>query len=145
MNDAVEQLQQEFSARQAALTCAALAKQRRNRRNGTIAGAITAMVAVATSASVTRKAWFWHSFLLEMLFCGLAGYLLARAHGGALKGLLLFSGAYLLAFCTRASGFDPSVVFAAADLRRGIAVQGNFMSLCMMVSVGGLLGHVMTD
>ena len=145
MSDLLEELQRGFSARQEILMGAARAKQRRNRRNGTFAGAMTALVAVVTSASVTRKAWFWHSFLLEMLLCGLAGYVLARAHGGVLRGLLLFSAAYLLAFCARASGLDPSVVFAAADLRRGAAVQGNFMSLCMMVSVGGVLGHVMQD
>ena len=121
------------------------AKQRRTRRNGSFAGAAAAMVAVMTSATYTRKAWFWHSFLLEMLFCGIAGYVLARTHGGALKGLILFSGAYLLAFCVRSSGFDPSVVFAAGDLRRGMAVQANFMSLCMIVGMGGLIGHVMKD
>ena len=102
-------------------------------------------VEVLVTAGVTRRAITWHSFLLEALLGALAGYILGRCHGGAMKGLLLFSGAYLLAFVLRAFGLDPAVLFYVGDMRAGAAVQGHFVSLCFLVSTGMALGHVIQE
>jgi len=145
VDDPVARLQVEFAAREAAAMERLAARQRRNRRNGALAGAMTGLVAVAATAGVTRRAIFWHSFLLEAILCALAGWLLARRNGGVLRGMLLFSGAYLLAFLLRALGLDPTAVFAVGDLRGATAVQGNFMSLALVVSCGAAAGHVMQE
>ena len=97
------------------------------------------------TASATRRAIPWHGFLLEALLGAVAGYLLARAGGGAMRGLLLFAGAYMLAFLLRSTGLDPSVLFAAGDVRAGAAVQGHFTSLCFLVSAGMAAGHILQD
>ena len=138
-------MQAEFRAREARELERLEARARRNRRNGTIAGAAVAFAAVLATAGVTRKSWFWHSCLLEAVLCALAGFLLARSGGGFLRGVLLFSGAYLFAHLLRAIGLDPSVVFDAGDMRRGLAVQGNFLSLIIVITCGGLIGLVMRD
>ncbi len=140
MDDATSGLREEFALRQRQAMAQAIARQRRNRRNGTIAGAFVGLVAVALTAGVTRRALLWHSFLLESLLCAVAGHLLARANGGGLRGVLLFSGAYLLAFALRALGLDPMVLFSHGDLRHAAAVQGNFMSLCIVLSCGCAIG-----
>lgn len=117
-------------------------RRRRDLRNATIAGAFAGFVAVLATLEGTRRALFWHSFLLETLLGALAGRLLARSGGGVLRGILLFGGSYLLAFLLRAIGLDPSVVFARGDLAGAGAVYGNFASLCLMVGVGAAVGHV---
>ena len=118
------------------------ARQRGNRLKGAAAGAAIGLVAVLATAGATRRVIVWHSFLLEAILCALAGYLLARRGGGSLNGVLLFSGAYLLAWLLRATGLDPAVLFAAGDLRRAAAVSGNLMSLCIVVSCGVAVGRV---
>ena len=136
------ELRQEFLVREAEAMERAFERQARNRRNATIAGACAGLAAVLVTAGVTRRAITWHSFLLEALLGALAGYVLGRCHGGVMKGLLLFSGAYLLAFVLRAFGLDPAVLFYVGDVRAGAAVQGHFVSLCFLVSTGMALGHV---
>ncbi len=140
MGDPVPSLRNDYALRQEAAMATAHARQRRNRRNGMIAGAFIGLLSVALTAGVTRRALFWHSFLLESLLCAVAGYLLARGNGGGLRGVLLFSGAYLLAFGLRATGLDPSVLFAHGDLRHAAAIQGNFMSLCLVLGCGCAIG-----
>ena len=141
----IEELQAEFRAKQARELAAAAGRERRRCRNGTIAGAAAGFAAVAVTAGATRQALFWHSFLLESLLGAAAGYVLARTGGGLLKGILLFAGAYMLAFLFRASGLDPAAVFAAGDLRAAPAVQGHFTSLCFLVSAGAAMGHIVGD
>ncbi|MFI5403320.1 MAG: hypothetical protein ACHQ1G_10310 [Planctomycetota bacterium] len=141
----IEALKDEFRAKQARELELAVVRERRRRRNGTIAGAAAGFAAVAVTAGATRTALFWHSFLLESVLGAVAGYVLARAGGGLLKGILLFSGAYMLAFFVRASGLDPAVVFASGDLRAAPAVQGHFTSLCFLVSAGAAMGHIVAE
>jgi len=138
-------MREEFLAREEHALARLRERERRQRRNGTIAGAAVGIVAVLLTAGVTRRAVFWHSCLLEGLFGAVAGHLLARVHGGALRGLVLFAGAYALAFLCRALGLDPAVVFASGDLRAAAALQGNFTSLCFVSSVGLALGQVLDE
>ena len=141
----VEEMQAEFRAKQAREFAASVVREKRRRRTGLVAGAAAGLLAVAVTAGATRTALFWHSFLLESLLGAVAGYVLARTGGGLLKGILLFSGAYMLAFFLRASGFDPSAVFLAGDIRAAPAVQGHFTSLCFLVSAGAAMGHIVAD
>lgn len=141
----IDELKEEFRARQARDLERAVLREKRRRRNGTIAGAAAGFLAVAVTAGATRRALFWHSFLLETLLGAVAGYVLARTGGGLLKGILLFAGAYMFAFFLRASGLDPSAVFMAGDLRAAPAVQGHFTSLCFLVSAGAAMGHIVSD
>lgn len=141
----IEELKDEFRAKQARELAMAHVRERRRRRNGTIAGAAAGFAAVAVTAGATRTALFWHSFLLESVLGAVAGYVLARTGGGLLKGILLFSGAYMLAFFLRASGLDPSAVFASGDIRAAPAVQGHFTSLCFLVSAGAAMGHIVAE
>ena len=48
------------------------ARVRRDRRNAVIAGATIGFVSTFATIQVTRKAMFWHSFLLESLLGALA-------------------------------------------------------------------------
>ncbi len=120
-------------------------RERRNRRNGALAGAACGLGAVFTTAAATRTVILWHSFLLETVLCAAAGYALARTGGGALTGLVLFAASYLLAFGLRAFGLDPSVVFGLGDLRAAAAVQGNLVTLCFLLAAGGVIGHIIAD
>jgi hypothetical protein len=141
----IDELKDEFRAKQARELALAHVRERRRRRNGAIAGAAAGFAAVAVTSGATRRALFWHSFLLETLLGAVAGYILARTGGGLLKGILLFSGAYMLAFFLRASGLDPSAVFLAGDIRAAPAVQGHFTSLCFLVSAGAAMGHIVSE
>jgi len=145
MSDPTKELRREWQEDQAARMEQAIALERRNTRNVTVAGAVTGLVAVVSTAAITRKAIVWHSFLLEAVLCAAAGYLLARFHGGFLKGILLFSGAYLGAWAVRAAGLDPAVLFSRADTRSAAAAQGNFVSLCIVLTCGGLMGHITSE
>jgi hypothetical protein len=141
----IDELKEEFRAKQARELAMSVVRERRRRRNGTIAGAAAGFAAVAVTAGATRQALYWHSFLLESVLGAVAGYVLARTGGGLLKGILLFAGGYMLAFFLRASGLDPAAVFAAGDLRAAPAVQGHFTSLCFLVSAGAAMGHIVAD
>lgn len=145
MDDPVERLREEFREREEVAMLAALERQRRNRRNATLAGAFAGLVAVVSTAAVTRAAIHWHSFLFETLLCAVAGYLLARLHGGTLWGVALFGGAYLLSWLLRAMGLDPGLIVAGDHLRRFAAGQGNFASLCIVVACGAAIGIVIRD
>jgi hypothetical protein len=138
----VEELKAEFAAEQERALARAVLRERCRRRNGAIAGAAAGLCAVLVTAGATRRALFWHSFLLETLLGAAAGYALARTGGGLLKGILLFAGAYLLAFLVRATGLDPAVLFARGDVMAAAAVQGHFTSLCFLVSAGAAVGHL---
>jgi len=138
-------LRREFVERERRALFAAALRERRNRLTGAIGGSSATLVAAVATAAVTRRGFFWHSFLLEALLGALAGYLLARRGGGILTGVALFVGSYLLAFQIRAAGFDPSVLFAPTDLRLGAASQGHLMSLGVLIACGGLIGHIMED
>jgi hypothetical protein len=140
-----ETLRAEFEARREAQLLRLDARERRNRRNGALAGGFAGLLAVMATCGVTRKELAWHSFVWEALLCVVAGYLLARWKGGVLKGIGLFSAAYLLATLLRAMGLDPSVVFEAGDMRRIGSVTGNLTSLAVLAGVGGVLGHVIGD
>lgn len=142
MAGAPERLREEFERERDSALLRLAAKERRDLQVSTIAGAAVGLAAVAATAGLTRHALHWHSFLLESLLCAVAGRLLCRFHGGSLKGVILFGGAYLAAWAIRAVGLDPSVLFAAGDLSRYGAVQGNFTSLCCVVATGGVLGHI---
>jgi hypothetical protein len=141
----LEELQQEYAERQANGMAEAHEHRRRSLRNVTLAGAAAGLAAVVITAGATRRGIFWHSFLLETVLCAIAGHVLVRLDGGLLKGVLLFAGAYFAAFLLRALGLDPSVLFAAGDLRAGAAVQGHFATLCFLVTTGGVLGHIVAD
>jgi len=118
-------LRREFVERERRALFAAALRERRNRLTGAIGGSSATLVAAVATAAVTRRGFFWHSFLLEALLGALAGY--------------------LLAFQIRAAGFDPSVLFAPTDLRLGAASQGHLMSLGVLIACGGLIGHIMED
>jgi hypothetical protein len=137
-----EQLRAEFEERQAAEMVRLAENQRRQRLQATLAGGAAGLVAVVLTATVTRREIFWHSFLFETVFCAIAGHVLARLHGGHLWGVLLFSGAYLLAFGLRLMGLDPSVIFQTADIAAVGAAQGNLTSLAFLILVGGAFGHI---
>ena len=124
---------------------AAYARQQRDRRNATIAGGMIGLVSTLSTAAFTRRGIFWHSFLLEALLGALAGYLLIRLRPDPLGGILLFSGAFLLAWVIRALGLDPSVLFAHGDLRGIGMINGNLLSLCITVSCGAAMGQIMRD
>jgi len=124
---------------------AAVARQKRDRRNATLAGGMIGLVSTLATASITRRAIFWHSFLLEALLGALAGYLLVRLRPDPLGGVLLFSGAFLFAWLVRALGLDPSVLFATGDLRGVAMINGNLMSLCISISCGAAMGQIMRD
>jgi len=141
----LEELQAEFRAGQEQALLRTLARQKRQRRNATIAGAMAGLCAVLVTAGATRRALFWHSFLLETLLGAAAGYVLGRTGGGALRGIVLFALAYLLAFGLRALGLDPAAVFLTGDVRAAAAVQGHFTSLCFLVSAGAAVGHIVED
>jgi hypothetical protein len=145
MDDSVRKLQHEFALREEQAYRRLEARRRRNRRNATIAGAAIGLAAVLVTVGVTRRAIFWHSFLLDALLGATAGYVLVRLNGGFMKGLLLFAGAYLLAFALRAAGLDPSVLFHYGDLRAVAAIQGNMASLSFTVAAGGLVGMILKD
>ena len=107
-----------------------------------MAGGIAGLTAVLLTSTVTRHELLWHSFVLEALFCATAGWWLVKLHGGMLKGLVMFGAAYLLAFFLRAAGLDPSVVFAPSDIDLVGATSGNMTSLCFLLGIGGLFGHI---
>ena len=140
-----ESLKAEFAARRRAQLAHLDEQERRRRRVAAVAGALAGLAAVLVTCGVTRKEITWHSFLLEALLCGAAGYWLARLKGGLLKGVLLFAGAYLLATLLRAMGLDPSVVFDAGDLRRLGSVTGSLASLAALAAIGGAFGHLIAD
>jgi hypothetical protein len=139
------ELEAEFVARQVRDMERARERRKRNLRNATIAGAAAGFAAVLVTAGVTRRAFAWHSFLLETLLGAIAGHLLVRWHGGPMKGLLLFAGSYFLAFLLRATGLDPSVLFVSGDVTAAAAVQGHFVSLCFLVSAGMAIGHIVQE
>ena len=139
------ELRREFQERQRRNLRELLLRERRNRRNGALAGAACGLGAIFTTAAATRTVILWHSFLLETVLCAAAGYALARRGGGVLTGLVLFAVSYLLAFGLRAFGLDPSVVFSPGDLRAAAAVQGNLVTLCFLLAAGGLIGHIISD
>jgi hypothetical protein len=143
--DQVARLRADFLARQAKAMARARAREARQRRSGAVAGAFAGLVAVALTAVVTRRSFAWHSFLLEGILCGVAGYVLARFHGGLLKGVALLPGAYFMAWFLRASGLDPAVLFPAPDVRGALAAQGHLMTLGLLVATGGLMGHIIED
>jgi hypothetical protein len=138
--DPVDTLREEFEARRQAGLERTAARVRRDRRNATIAGGFTGLVAVAVTAGVTRRALFWHSFVLESCLCALAGYLLVRGGGGPMRGMVLFSSAYLAAWLLRALGLDPSVLFALGDVSGAAMITGNVTSLVVALSCGLLVG-----
>ena len=137
-----EQLRAEFEERQAADLVRLAERQRRRRLQATLAGGAAGLVAVILTATVTRREFLWHSFLFETIFCAIAGYVLVRLHEGHLWGVLLFSGAYLLAFGLRLAGLDPSVIFQTPDLATAAAAQGNLTSLAFLILIGGTFGHI---
>ncbi len=145
VEEQLERLREEWIAEQSARDDQAERKVRRDKRNAVIAGAVIGFVSTFITIEVTRRGIFWHSFLLETLFCALAGYVLVRRGADPLNGVALFGVAYLAAWLIRALGMDPSVLFAAGDIARAAMVQGNFASLCLTVSCGAGMGHVMRD
>ena len=145
MEEQLQRLHEEFAAERAAADLDAHRRQRRDRRNATLAGGMIGIASTMTTASVTRRALFWHSFLLEALLCAAAGYLLVRLRPDPLGGILFFSGAYLLAWLLRALGLDPSVAFLVGDLRAALMIQGNVVSLSICVACGAAMGQVMRD
>ncbi len=138
-------LRQEFVEREERALAKAALREHRNRLNGALGGGLAGFAAAISTAAVTRQAILWHSFVLEATLGACAGYLLARRGGGLLVGVALFVGSYVLAFQIRASGFDPSVLFAPGDLRVAMASQGHLMSIGVLITCGGLLGHIMED
>jgi hypothetical protein len=134
-------LRTEFAASQANEMRKARARQRRIRFNAGVVGGISALAAVAITATVTRETTEWHSFVLEAVLGTVAGYLLARRGGGILAGAVYFCLAYLLAFQLRTSGFDPGVLFSEYDMRLAMAGQGHLLSLGILIVCGGAIGH----
>ena len=123
----------------------AIRRQQSDRRNAVLAGGFIGLLSTLVTATVTRRAIFWHSFLLEAVLGALAGYLLVRLRPDPLGGVMLFGAAYMLAWLVRAIGLDPSVLFAVGDLRGAAMIQGNMVSLSLSVACGAAMGHVMRD
>ena len=145
MEEQVQRLHEEYAVDRAAADFDAIRRQRRDRRNATLAGGMIGIVSTLATVSVTRRAIFWHSFLLEALLGALAGYLLMRLRPDPLGGIVLFSGAYLIAWFLRAIGLDPSVAFLIGDIRGAAMIQGNMVSLSICVACGAAMGQVMSD
>ena len=143
MDEQVRRLREEWEAERAARDQKDHARLAKDRRNAVIAGALVGFVSTLATVQVTRRALFWHSFLLETVLGAIAGYVLVRRGPDPLTGILCFAGAYMLAWLVRALGVDPSVLFAHGDIRGAAMIQGNFLSLCLTVSCGAAMGHVM--
>jgi len=143
MDEQVQRLREEWEERRAAADARDLARLARDRRNAIIAGATIGFVSTFATIQVTRRALFWHSFLLETVLGAVAGWILVRRGADPLNGIVCFSLAYLCAWLLRAFGLDPSVLFAHGDMRGAAMIQGNFMSLCFTVACGSAMGHVM--
>jgi len=145
VEDPVRRLQQEWAAERVRRDEKDQARLARDRRNAVLAGAAVGFVSTLATAQFTRRAIFWHSFLLESLLGALAGWILVRRGPDPLTGILCFAGAYLLAWFVRAMGLDPSVLFAHGDLRGAAMIQGNVLSLCLSISSGAAMGQVMQE
>lgn len=145
MDEQVERLREEWHAQRAEWDAEGAAQIKRDRRNAVIAGAMIGFVSTLATIRFTRHALFWHSFLLESLFGAVAGYVLVRRGADPLTGIVCFSVAYMAAWLIRAMGMDPSVLFAHGDLRGAAMIQGNLLSLCLTVSCGSAMGHVMSN
>lgn len=143
MTDRARQLRREFQAHQEQMLHAAIARQRRNRLKGVIAGTMTGLVAVMIAAGFTIERLEWRYLLLEPLLCGAAGYWVARLGGGLLKGFLFFAVAYLVAVSARGTTFDITLVFSQGEVQGRAAIQGYFMSMCIVIGCGGLIGNSM--
>ncbi|MHC4954244.1 MAG: hypothetical protein ACYTGZ_10160 [Planctomycetota bacterium] len=145
MEEQVRRLHEEFVAERETALAEAFRRQRRDLRNAVMAGAFVGLLSTFVTATVTRRAIFWHSYLLESLLGALAGYLLVRLRPDPLGGVILFGAAYMLAWLIRAIGFDPSVLFAVGDIGGAAMIQGNMVSLSLCVACGAAMGHVMRD
>ncbi len=139
--DAGVRLRLEFQARQAEAMTVARCREKRQRRRSAAVGAAAGIATVALTALLTRSSLAWHSFLLEAVLCGAAGHLLARLHGGFMRGIVLLPAAYFAAWSIRATGLDPTVLLLAANGKSAIAGQGHLMALGLLVAVGGFMGH----
>ncbi|MHC4939255.1 MAG: hypothetical protein ACYTHK_09830 [Planctomycetota bacterium] len=145
MDDQVRRLREEWEAEREERDAAGFARIKRDRRNAVIAGSMIGLASTLATAQFTRQAIFWHSYLLETLFCALAGYVLIRRGPDPLTGVICFGAAYMAAWLIRAIGLDPSVLFHYGDLRGVGMIQGNLLSLTLTVSCGAAMGHVMSN
>ncbi|MHC4847868.1 MAG: hypothetical protein ACYTEG_05360 [Planctomycetota bacterium] len=145
MDEQVQSLHEEWQEQRARQDAEGYARLKRDRRNAVIAGAMVGFLSTLATVQFTRQALFWHSYLLETLLGALAGFILVRRGADPLLGVLCFGGAYLLAWLIRAIGMDPSVLFHHGDIRGAAMIQGNVLSLCLSVSCGAALGHVMSN
>ena len=145
MEDQLQRIRQEWIDEQARRDVQAEKRIRKDQRNAVIAGAMIGFASTLATVQVTRRALFWHSFLLEAILGALAGYVLIRRGADTLNGVVVFSAAYLASWLLRALGLDPSVLFAQGDLAGAAMIQGNFLSLCLTVSCGAAMGQIMRD
>ena len=120
----------------------AMARRRRRMRNAAIIGAVTGLFAVLITNGFTHRPLGWQSFVFEPLFCGAAGFMVARMGGGFFKGFGFFFAAYVGAYLLRGTTFDISVVFSEGKTQGRAAMQGTFMSFAIVMLVGGIFGHM---
>jgi hypothetical protein len=134
-------LRQEFIARQRAALRGGSVREVKKGFSGALSGIFAMLIAIGVTVVVTRTAFYWHSFLLEFLFAGFAGYFIQRSGGGLIKGVLFLPAAYGAAFLMRRMGWDPSSMLAPASIL--ISGYGHLLAVCCLVGCGGITGYVL--
>jgi hypothetical protein len=134
-------LRQEFAARERAALRGSSMREAKKGIAGATSGIFAMLVAIGITVVVTRIGFYWHSFLLEFLFAGFAGYFIQRTGGGLLRGVLLLPLAYGAAFVMRRYGWDPSSALAPNAIL--ISGHGHLLAVCILVGCGGLTGYVL--
>lgn len=120
----------------------AMARRRRRVRNAALIGAVTGLFAVLVTDGFTHRELGWRSFVFEPVFCGAAGFMVARLGGGFFKGFGFFFAAYLAAFLLQGTTLDINMVFSEGETQGRAAMQGTFMSFSIVMLAGGILGHM---
>jgi len=136
-------LRQEFLARERAALRGATLREAGHGIKGAMGGMGAMLIAIVVTVVVTRIDFFWHSFMLEFLFAGFAGYFIQRSGGGLLKGVLLVPMTYGAAFMMRRLGWDPSTLLAPEGSAVLISGHSHLLAVCCLVGCGGVLGYVL--
>jgi len=136
-------LRQEFLARERAALRGGTLREAGKGLKGAAGGMGAMLVAIFVTVVVTRLDFYWHSFLLEFMFAGFAGYFIQRSGGGLLRGVLLIPATYGAAYTLRRWGWDPSTLLAPEGSAVLISGHGHLLAVCCLVGCGGLLGYVL--
>lgn len=138
--DAAKALKSEFEERRRDQIVRLAVRSRTRRLRSLLIGAGTGIGAVAAICIFQYSPFYWHSAVWEAALCGLAGYLLARANGGFLNGLVLFGLAYMGAIALRETGYDSSQVIAHFPKPREVGLHADFAAFFGIAAIGGLIG-----